>query len=109
MSVVFLRGNCLLKDEDYDYDDEGEPLLREGEGLADEVKPTLFIISVVILTIIRWSSPWPRTERLICSMTETPGRGKVLPKDNLSICDTQDPVLRLSTIFLAAKIVFPLL
>ena len=55
MSVVFLRGNCLLKDEDYDYDDEGEPLLREGEGLADEVKPTLFIISVVILTIIRWS------------------------------------------------------
>ena len=50
MSVVFLRGNCLLKDEDYDYDDEGEPLLREGEGLADEVE--LFIISVVILTII---------------------------------------------------------
>ena len=55
MSVVFLRGNCLLKDEDYDYDDEGEPLLREGEGLADEVKLTLFIISVVILAIIRWS------------------------------------------------------
>ena len=53
MSVVFLRGNCLLKDEDYDYDDEGEPLLREGEGLADEVE--LFIITVVILTIIRWS------------------------------------------------------
>ena len=52
--MVFLRGNCLLKDEDYDYDDEGEPLLREGEGLADEVL-TLFIISVVILTIIRWS------------------------------------------------------
>ena len=46
MSVVFLRGNCLLKDEDYDYDDEGEPLLREGEGLADEVE--LFIITVVI-------------------------------------------------------------
>ena len=29
------------QDEDYDYDDEGEPLLREGEGLAEEVELTL--------------------------------------------------------------------
>ena len=48
MSVVFLRGNFLLKDEDYDYDDEGEPLLREGEGLADEVELTLFIIFILL-------------------------------------------------------------
>ena len=41
MSVVFLRGNFLLKDEDYDYDDEGEPLLREGGGLSEEVELTL--------------------------------------------------------------------
>ena len=41
MSVVFLCGNFLLKDEDYDYDDEGEPLLREGDGLAEEVELTL--------------------------------------------------------------------
>ena len=45
VTILLLERNCLylsfFQDEDYDYDDEGEPLIREGDGLAEEVELTL--------------------------------------------------------------------